>query len=441
MDFFFYFIKIRFNLLFRNAGKSRKRLILFFVFPAFLLYAFFLSNYMGKLEGKGIIRWEDIFVFLYYGTSILVFISFFFPKYKSSKESFGKIYPINNFTRGLTGLISDCLSRFIIIFAVVILILALFFKIPFPDRIRYAGSLLTGMLNAVIFSRNLRFLVEKDFHKGVFRLSGWLLMLVICAGFLIFMSKYNYSLIFNVLITIAGFGLLIVLNKWTYDRRIIDRGSHMPLILQLYIRNKIFRVSVLIMFSIKLIIILFFFFLFKIDPDTNIVFKIPIVLYTSPVLIFTYLFNNFFGFFPGFITSFKIADSGYDSLTGLLLKAVLPLIFLDCLLSVGFIMVGKYDLPSWLLFYLSVLLLLIPVSFHLSVFRPNLIKAAFSSSNNRPLLNSFSMIPALTASLCYIYFQSLLPLIFLVFLIISILTLRSFVRRYKKRFYPVVSFT
>lgn len=441
MDFILYFIKVRLKLLFRNTGRSRLKLILFLSFPAFLFYAFFFSNYIDKLADKGIIQWEDIFVFLYYGASILVFISFFFPEYKSCKEFFGKIYPIKNFSRALTGLISDCLSRFIIILAVVILILALFFKVPFPDRIRYAGSLLTGMLNAVILSRNLRFLIEKDFYKGIFRISGWLLMLVICAGFLIFMSKYNYSVIFNILITIAGFGLLVVLNKWTYDRRIIDRGSHMPLILQLYIRNKIFRVSVLIMFAIKIIIILFFFFLFKIDPDANIVFMIPIVLYTSPVLIFTYLFNNFFGFFPGFITSFKIAGSGYDSLAGFLFKAVLPLIFLDCLLSVGFIIIGKYDLLSWLLFYLSVLMVLIPVSFHLSTFRPNLVKAAFSSSNNRPLLNSLSMIPALTASLFYIYFQSLIPVIFLVYFIISVLTVRSFIRRYKKRFYPVVSFT
>ncbi|HQH23837.1 MAG TPA: hypothetical protein PK627_05830 [Bacteroidales bacterium] len=393
-----------------------------------------MSNYMDRLADRGIIQWEDIFVFLYSGASILALISFFFPEYKSCKEPFSKIYPINNFTRALTGLISDCMSRFIIILAAVILISALFFKVPFPGRMRYAGCLLTGVLNAVILSRNLRFLVEKDFYKSIHRIPGWLLMVIIYTVFLFFIFRYIDSVIFNVLTVVAGFGLQLVLNKWTYDRRISDRGSHLPFVIQLYIRNKIFRVSVLIMFAVKIIIILFFFLLLEIDPDANTAFKIPVVFYSSPVLVFTYLFNNFFGFFPAFITNFKISGTEYDSLTGLLLKTVLPLILLDFLLSFAFIFYGRYDLQAWLLFYFSVLTVLIPVSLHLSTFWPNPVKAAFSSSNNRPMLNSFSMIPVLAASVCYLYFQSLLPVIFLLYFTISVFTARSFIARYKKNF-------
>lgn len=434
MNFIFYFIKVRFKLLFRNCGRRRQQLILFLAFPAFLLYAFFINNYIDSLIAKGIMQRDDIFVFLYSGVSILVFISFFFPEYKSCKDLFGKIYPINNFSRILTGLINDFLSRFILIISVIGLILILFFKVSFPDRMRYAGCLLTGVLNAVILSRNLRFLIEKDFYKSIHRIPGWLLMVVIYTVFLFFIFRYIDSVIFNVLTVVAGFGLQLILDKWTYDRRITDRGSHLPFVIQLYIRNKIFRVSVLIMFAVKIIIILFFFILFEIDPDTNIAFKILILFYTSPILIFTYLYNNFFGFFPAFIISFKIADSDYNSLSGLLLKTVLPLILLDFLLSFGFIVTSKYDLPSWLLFYLSVLIILIPISFHLSVFKPNVVESVFSSSNNRPLLNSLSIIPALTASLCYIYCKFLIPVIFLLYFTISVFTARSFIARYKKNF-------
>lgn len=434
MDLIFYFIKVKFKLIFRNFVRSGSKLAIILVSLFLIIYAFLSGILLNRLVNNNIISRGNIFTYVYCITFSLVFISFFFPKYNSSKELFSRIYPLNNLSRVLTGIIGDLISGFIIILFVILVVLILSFKIPFLNRIEYVICTLLGIINSVILSRIVRFLFERDFSKTIYRISGLFFMFIICAAILIFVNEYNNSLLFNLIISVVSFCIMLFLNKYTYDNRLIHPGPQLPFFFQIFTRNKIFRVSVLIMFLIKSGLILFFFFLRKIKPDPEISFDIPIIFFTSPMLMFTYLYNNFFGFFPGIISNFKVSNSDFNSFYIFFIKGILPVMLIDWILSFIFIMIDNYDLLIWSFFYLSLLLVLTSISFHLSVFKPKLIKSSFSSSNSRPLLNSISLIPTLISTLCFVYFQYFMPVIFILYCIIAILITHGFKTKYRNEF-------
>ncbi len=434
MDLIFYFIKVKFKLIFRNFTGSGSKLTIKMVSLFLIIYAFLSGILLNRLVNNNIISWGNIFTYVYYITVSLVFISFFFPKYNSSKDLFSRIYPVNNISRALTGIIGDLISGFTIILFVILVVLILSFKIPFLNRIEYFICTLLGIINSVILSRIVRFLFERDFLKTIYRIISLVFMFIICVAILIFVNEYNNSLLFNLIVSILSFCILVFLNKYTYDNRLIHPGPQLPFFLQIFTRNKIFRVSVLIMFLLKSGLMLFFFFLRKIKPDPEVSFDIPIIFFASPMLVFTYLYNNFFGFFPGIINNFKVSNSDFNSFYIFFIKGILPVLLIDWILSFTFIMLGNYDLLTWSFFYFSVLLVLTSISFHLSVFKQQLIKSSFSSSNSRPLLNSISLIPVLISTLCFVYFQKFIPVLFLLYCIITIPIIQKFKANYRKEF-------
>jgi len=95
---------------------------------------------------------------------------------------------------------------------------------------------------------------------------------------------------------------------------------------------------------------------------------IPVVLFSSPLLVFTYLFNYFSGYFRSIYLNFRLANINPSGQIKFLIKNIAPYIFLDLVLT--FILTwSTYSSVFWLFYYMSLIVILTTISFFTNVLK------------------------------------------------------------------------
>jgi hypothetical protein len=431
MSLVFFFLKLKLKLLLVNSQKKFPVLLISIGCFLFIVYSYFFTFYLNKSLNTGIVLWQQISNTAYLFLIILVFVSDFFPKYYSSKEFVSIIYPLNSCKRTLIGLIDDFISRFYFVILLFLSVFSLFVEIQYFKKVNFFFCILFGIFSSHIVSKILRCYIERNFICKKIKFIVLLCIVFSLFIYFLFLNFFYNSAILNFLFASSQFGLLVLINRFSIDSTPLLLRSQLPIAFQLLTRNKQYRISITIMIITKITAFLFFLWL-KVKSQ-DIAFMIPMILFTSPILVFTYLFNNFFGYFTNFLVIFKISHFGTFPLIGFFCLILFPIVLIDFIISL-FLIWNEYVSTSWFLFYFSLIFLLTIVSFYLSIFKSKPITNAFSSSSNRPVINLVSFFPTLLATLIFIFKQDLIFTLSIINVLIGSFILVLFHIQYKKRF-------
>lgn len=307
--------------------------------------------------------------------SVLVIIRSYFPSYKPVSFLVASYYPAGKLFKSTVNFIYDLYEPiyiYYVLFLVVFTISSTAFS--FAD-----GAIVLELLfMAVIVDRTIRIQIDHAVRYRPLILGFIFLAVAGLAGFLYWISKSNqfattlHMLIFTVsLILFITFHILagqnvievkITQRQVETDR---ERPGHVRILNRMYFRNSSSRQKMLLMLLFKVILVLIV-VLEQGSPGGHFIGLYRYIIW-SPLMVFTYVHNNYYGFFPNMWTAQRIyGDRFTQILKNYLLSLLAPLV-LDLLITV---LVSIY--PGWvtlpdLCYYLSAFILMGPMGFYVSL--------------------------------------------------------------------------
>lgn len=397
----------------------------------------FILNYIGSNKP---IELKTFFYSFYLGILILIIFSNFFPSFSRQTWLIPKAFPISPIKRILFQYFYDFLS--ITNLYVVALIIILTFSKYF-DGIHFTKSILV-LLNSYLIAKLFKLIIA-------YTLKAALVILTVLLILLNFISIYyiNSNIIFVFLLILQPFILivnaaLIIKNeernffKYTYKPKL--GAISFRLFSLIIFKRKAISQSLFVLFLFKIILITIKAVPF--NKTHNILnFDVPTIICLSPVLLFTYVFNNFNGYlselwyYVNKMSSFKIYVKSY------LYILAIP-IFVDFLLSLLFALYSNIEIQDFALLYIPQLCLLIPLGIILSIKKPIRIKKTISldslKSNTWLLGSVITIIISIVSGLLLNSGQLLLLYYLLLFIIIISIFFSAF-KTYKYNFSSIFS--
>ncbi len=371
--------------------------------------------------------------------ALMVFLKGLFPVYQQRVELVAPFYPVPTWQKWLV-------DGFVALGNVFFLVLWLFF-ITIVLRSNHYGWLhaLNGflmILTAFTLNQTLHSFLEKELKHLPLSLGLWVLFVLgyVFTQFWLYKDIERYAL--SVHLVVNGVSLLLLLvADLQIEHQVIAHKENLPSqfspnffyqnpLRMLWFRNAKSR-TVLLLGLLNKIILLGI--LTMRDTDSNFLgFFIWMVF--SPLLLFTYVYMNSWGYFPELWLKIDKADGRLSRLAWVQAELLLVPLLSDCL--AGFIILIIYQKINlfYVIFYLSGLVCCFVVSLWASVLSPKQVKSSFALGGNTHIGYGFLLIilillMAIPQKLPWFYLLNL----FIV--LASIFTWRDLEKTYQKKKY------
>src|SRR5699024_10933544 len=262
------------------------------------------------------------------------FLRGFFPSYNPIRSYFKNFHPISPLSRYMLNIIGDLISGYFVIMGIFV---AAFFFFSTTVAIEYLGYLVIALIGAHISRRFFQHLFEnkiKPDRQFLYLLLACLSLFFLSAGFPFFTEGFTFWPIVSCFcfLILADFVLEELCFKEQEKSKSTARTNRNYTINLLW-QNKTVRTTLIVAETFKVLMLsLDLILYYKTGAHfANNVF-IPF-LFVSPLILFTYLFNNSWGYLRHFwITADQALSTGRD-LFWLYLKILwLPLV-LDFIIS------------------------------------------------------------------------------------------------------------
>ena len=341
--------------------------ILSFGFYGFL---YSISIDEAKIGGLSSTTPKQIFGYTLLTLGLLTFLRMVLPNYTIQKNFFSNHYPISNFQQYHYSVVSDFINQQVLYFSIFILSATFFLK---DDKTLFFTSTLSVLISVQLLKRFLQYFIDNRLKfKSLIALITTPILITI--GVLTF--KYNTVNIFTVAVFFPIYFFFIGLFLEyqiieTKKKTKLSKSRNTNFYIKLFINNSKIKRLLLIGMSIKLLVIVSDFIYFKTTGENLFAENRTYYwLFASPLMIFTYYFNNTWGFFKSIWINYQMRTGDYSDLRKISLKLMLFPIIIDMLCTLPILVLRWDDATFVLTFYFTSLLFLMCFSFLWSIAYP-----------------------------------------------------------------------
>lgn len=376
---------------FQNSPtKSIAHVLIVLIALAFGIFFGILIN-VSKKNGININE-DQILNSMFIGVITITFLRGFFPSYKPIKSITKAIHPIGNLQRFTIDFLNELLTTYFI----TSIIFLLSFSISLTEKkLYYLVIMFLGLFSAHLARRIVHTIID---YKIKTIGNKWLIFSI---GILLIITNLYYEQFISLANIILGFILLIIINiqfeslfkelKF-YDKHILNFNLFNLKFFKLFFRNKLFRNIFLFDFISKVIFLYIDWQTYKNNGYHIAKFDFVIVFVLSPISLFAYCFNNFFGFGKSLWFTLQKSHADFFDTTGLLSKVLLFPLIIDMSLNFTYYYLSEGIRLFSIQYYFSSLIVLFGFAVFFSLQNPKQVnKAIGKGANVSPIANIISI--------------------------------------------------
>ena len=365
-----------------------------------------------------------------------VLLRMIFPRYKPQRQYLPKYYPLSGFQHYLMSVVSDFLKPLFFTLVLFVLICYLYLK---DSQFTFLYLGVSAMISAQLFRRIIQYGI--DFRKkwvsyGLIVIS--LLLLVPVAS--LHSYFYPYLKVLGLLIPLFLFAMGYLLELTIIENRRNQlsgvRGIN-NLYLKLFINNPKASLVLLVGILFKMVLLIADYKLFKHKGKHMFDGELFYWLFASPLILFTYVFNNVWGFWKPVWLNYELRIGSYKMMTQFVARLLVIPLVIDAMITIPLLLMTWENIQFILLFYIISMIFLVSFSFLWSILFPISVQSFFQMRGSSSFVSSIvSMIAVVLLSTIYLnyWFYILIPF----YLFLSIMAYRFSLDLYQEKKYILV---
>jgi hypothetical protein len=420
-----------------HSNPSKVVLTIFLIITAWI-YGRLIGEFMNKLAIGEI----DFFTperFLSYVLAAILMITMIrmvFPDYRALKQIFPRYYPISNIQKYAASILNDFVTPYFFYLSFFILTCNFYSSDQGFDFL-YPGFLV--MIGSHLLRRCIQYLL--DFRLSITgKISSVLFVFVLYINIDLLELKLSDNLYLLVLIC------FLFLIGFIQEYAIIEGRSNeftskslkSNIAFKMLINNKKARLTLMIGLLLKASILLGDFLFFKTKGKHFFDGQLIFWLFASPLIIFTYVFNNAWGFWKNIWLNFDLRSGDYKLMIRQSFSLMLAPLLIDVIFTLPILLISWNNPVFILLFYLTTACYLIMLSFLWSLITPKKIASIFQmngSTSPVSIITTIGGVILLTTMKINQLFYILIPL----FLIIGGIAFWISINIYKNKKYLITN--
>ncbi len=334
----------------------------------------------------------EIYTFIHYiclGIFSLALLRMVFPTYIPLSQSLSGFYPISVLKRYLLNLLPELTSPFYSFMLIMIITCVVYLDVL---SVYFLCVSLIALFGAHFTRRIIQRSIE--FRK---KLRGNLLFLLLLI-LILAISISQFADLDNPLsaIMLASLFLLplsdYVLFNYSNERKKFtlwtNTAEHNPY-LKLLLKNTKIRVSFLVMMVFKILVLLLDLYSMNEKDEHVLGGNFIYWLIISPLPVYTYIFNNIWGFWKKLWLNLELGFTGYEEFTKTGSKLIIYPLFLDAIITLPLVFLSWGIQFNIILFYVTLAIVFTLISFTWSVVAPKQVKSNFQVTASTSLPGGF----------------------------------------------------
>lgn len=362
-----------------------------------VLTAWMYGKLFGEISNK-LVSGEIDFITVEKFTSIIIIaisvftiIRMIFPNYNPLVQLFPKYYPLSKAELYFTSLINDFYKPYFFY-----LILFIISGSYYAENlgINFIGCGLLALVSSQLVRRSFHYMADFEMQISFrfFHIIG-----VLAIAYYVFALFASSTYIVLQLISIV---IVLLLIGYFQESSIISRrigeikskASKTNINIKLLLNNKKVRLPLIIGLLLKVFILFGDFFLLRIKGKHLFEGQIVFWLFASPLIIFTYVFNNVWGFWKNIWLNMELKVGDYKPMTLQVFRLVLIPLIIDLFITVPVLLFSWNNYEFILLFYFTITAYLLMLSFLWSLITPRKISSSFQMKGST---SPWSVIPSM----------------------------------------------
>jgi hypothetical protein len=437
MELIYYFFKIKVD---RFASGLNLLKIIFLVIMGITTFCngYFLAdavdNILNFIEISTIIQFIKYFIYFSLTLSIII------PSYSLPSKFIPSLYPQTNISKFIFQLFFDFFNLFYLFFAVSMVLFS-----AFSERLNLFDilNLLIVFVNAHFVKRALHLLIGA---KWVFNFQALFFFILIAISTILLGLNLDNETLINIIYMFSGFFMLFILESYLiefrhfgYKSNSTDRFASFSRIggwLGIIFSRKV-AYPLITAYVLKLV--LFTMYILNpsgVDDEEKLIIEPVMIIFSSPMLIFNYIYNNLWGHYKAIWISMDVAQgTGANALFFFIKIISIPLCVDIAISSIFFISKG-YTLISYYSFYFVSLSFIVCIGFWGSLLFAIPIKPEFSFSVVRVnyVVGITTVLAVLfTYPLVFIVNKLILLVLFCVYMLVAFLGVRAALGLYSEQ--------
>lgn len=400
------FVLLKFSQNYKNIEEKPKS-ILYYILVLFLIIFFTVgsSNVLILIQDGVFSLEKDLFIyFLYLILCMILISSVFVPYYSPLVNIISEYHPVKKYKKVLFNLFNDYTSVNMFSILIFLCFVTLYSKIfNFKDFIE--GVFIISSCR--IFIRIMQLIVEFHIKLNVKRVIDLFLILLLS---LIILSL-KLPLLIKVFVAFSSLIVSSFIIESEYkERRIRSKRIRITEInnntlLRSFLNNIAFRVSLFMAIGLKIVVL-------SLDTSRKLIENKSmfdndyiIWLFLSPLLMFVFIFNNFWGYFRNIWAKIYLVNPKTHYFILFYLKSISVPLIADFILSFIYIVIDPTHTYSSILLYLNIAVFLFITGFLYSIYQPIYIRKKIMLKQSTSPFSSFTSI--LILSSFYFIFKTL----------------------------------
>ena len=367
----------------------------------------------------------------------ITIIRMLIPTYKPQKQILPKFYPLSKWQRYCLSVVSDFQTSYF--FYITLFIATNYWYLEYSN-FTFLFSGVSILLSAHLVRRMFHYFIDyklKVISYVYYAITALILSLLIL-NFDFFLHYLNYaSLLITILLFFVGYSLecQVVENKNIELSTSSGKGNYL---FKLIVNSSKARLPLIVGISAKLFILVIDLVILKIKGKHIFEGQLVYWLFASPLIVFTYIFNNTWGFWKNIWLNYELRSGKYSDMIKFNLRLLFIPLIIDVLITLPIILFSWQNYQFILLFYFTSLVFLICTSFVWSLLFPIAIKSTFQVKGSSSFVSSIvTMVAVILLSVIKInnWFYLLIP----IYLIVSFFAYKLAIDIYKEKKYLITN--
>ncbi len=368
--------------------------LLFIIITIF--YGYLFAYLFNSREYRKVLPQSE---FIRYLISMLVVITFlrgFIPSYVPIKNMIPQNYPISKARRFLYNLFSEFIYPFYL--GIILFALSFSFNVG-VGGIKIALIALSWIIISHLFKRLIQFSIEFNFEKKDNLFIVLILSVLIVSYFILFdkIEIYtNYAITLSTIVALLSFNYLFQ-KKYKESKQLVNKVPKKKyfnmFIIKLLFNNNSLRTMIFVSVIMKSLFTLMNMENLRNPNEMSWFWEVFLNFILSPLILFTYVFNNYFGFAKSTWLTINKSGAEVTSYLFLLLKMLsLPLI-IDAAVAITFYIYFNMFNYANIMIYINSTIVLFFIGFINSFYLSRKVQSLFSFRANVSFMaNVVSMI-------------------------------------------------
>jgi hypothetical protein len=378
-----FYIWLKLKQVFRGPVNIWKLLIILSVILSAVFYGtlfglFSKEVYSGELEN---IEYLDLIRYVLMGMLLLSLIRIVLPSYRPLQRIVPDYYPISTFNKLSLSFVIDILSKFYL-FLFIFALSAVFF-IP-ALKLVFIISAFSMILTGIAVRRIIQTLIEYQ-NPQISGILGVAALALIFAFFIFTERILNLGHWLIPLLVLPILAIAFGIESSAQEKRIkydTQKSSVNNVYLQILWNNEKVRIPLLVGIAMKLVILSVDLYLWLKNGEHIMKGQGIYWLFGTPTFLFTYVFNNTWGFFKPLWLNFELRSGNYKRLISHIAKLLVLPVSIDMLITFP-VLFYTWDSPIMILsIYFTSLISLTLGSFFWSLWSPKKIRKTFQTGGS-----------------------------------------------------------